>query len=348
MRLRVGYWGARADSRGLARQSEGFCNHIDFTRVMGLDLTVDDLSPYPCDWTPYDHHNIEVLHHSAVTEEVARRWLRGLDVVIGAETFYRDEFPLWAKEEGVRTILQINPEFAGWWYRGQRDPKPDLLIAPTIWRMAKMPGVRHVPFPVDRQEFPFQLRTHAERFVHVAGHKAMGDRAGTRMLAGALSSVRTGPEIIIRTQSHLDFTTPGLRKAVVQHANVPDPRTLYADADVVILLRRYGGQHLAANEALSCGCPVMMLDREPEKSWGGVQTVSARIRGHIRTKGGLIETYEAQRGMIARTINWLYDHPEEVEKLSGRANAYAESISWDRMLSVYQDLFIELMAGAAV
>src|SRR5688572_19923812 len=134
MTPRIGLWGARADSRGLAAQMRGFADHLKPTKVMGIDMTADDLSPYPCNWRAYEGHDLSTVAYSALNERIIRRWLKGLDVVLGAETFYRDEFADIARQMGVATVLQVNPEFARYW-RWPQLPRPDVFIAPTTWRM---------------------------------------------------------------------------------------------------------------------------------------------------------------------------------------------------------------------
>lgn len=339
---KVGYFGARSDARGLARQSESFCKWVEPDRVWGLDLTVDNLSPYECDWSGYNQSTLTVSSHSDIDEFAIRSWLRGLDVVFGAETFYRQEFYEWCKAERVRTIVMANPEFLPpYWITGKGvpEPKPDVIVVPTTWELSKLPGVLHLPFPVDRHEFPFRLRTRARRFVHVAGHKAAGDRAGTRILIPSAGRVRDA-EIIIRTQSDLGLTGPFMRHVRIEHTNLANPFLLYEDADVVVIPRRYGGQSLAMNEALSSGAPVICLDRSPENSWGGTVPVPSRGRGTIRTKGGQFRSYDASdRNLgLAKVMKDLMENPGRVEELSRAADKYADEISWDTLLPVYHDV----------
>lgn len=332
--MKIGYWGARGDMRGLAYQSQGFVKHIPFDRVMCIDMTADDLSPYPCDFTPFANwnHNLTFTRNSEITEETARAWLRGLDVVLGAETFYRDEFVLWARSEGVRTVLQINPEFTSYYQRGNNDPVPDVLVNPSVWRQRHLPNVIHLPFPVDRELFPYVPRTKGEHFVHVAGHGAAADRAGTRAILGSYRRLM-GTRFTIRTQSPIGFFTQ-----FPIEGPFDDPRDLFRDADVLVQPRRYGGQSLVANEALSCGIPIIVLNREPDSQWGGVYPVTCRVRGHLRTKAGLIPVHDPNHGTVADAVKRLAASPDSVAELSARANDYAESISWNRLLPKYMDL----------
>jgi hypothetical protein len=343
--LRVGYFGARSDARGLAYQGLSYCKHLDFDRIYGIDMTADNLSPYECDWRPYESlpSDLYINRHSKLEESDVRHFLRGLDVVFGAETFYREELVDWAREEGVRTVLACNPEFSAWGQRRDTTPRPDILTVPTTWRMDQIPDAIHLPFPVDRLEFPFRLRNQANRFVHVAGHTAMGDRAGTRIVLGALARLRN-IDIVIRTQSGIGMSSPGM-KGVVQEGNVATPQELYADADVVIIPRRYGGNSLTIQEALSVGCPVIALDREPENQWGGVLTLPSRVRGNLRSKGGIIPMHDASPQKLFETIRLLVSDPMLVERTSYAANEHARSISWDRLLPMYERFFEAVASG---
>lgn len=330
----------------MAYQSEGFAKHLPITRVVGIDMTADNLSPYDNDWRTFHHvRDFNIIKMSHVNEARMREFLDGLDIVIGAETFYKDEFITIARDMGVRTILQINPEFAGWWNRtGRNDPVPDCLITPTTWRLPYMKGVTHVPFPVDRAEFPFTLRSSANRFTHVAGHRAMGDRAGTRIVLSALNRVtRANIPFTIRSQSPLEFDSPLLRGCTVDARNHPSRNTLYDDTDILVLPRRYGGQSLVMNEALSSGIPVICLDRPPENTWGGTYRIPSRIRGQIRTKGGVIEMWDAQQNALYSAIDQLRNSPDLVTNLSREADEYAQTISWTELQPVYMTL-LEVVA----
>lgn len=348
--LRLGGFGFRSDSRGLAAQTQSFAKWLPFDRVWGMDMYAEDLSPYENNWSPYIDSDAEltISTRSAINETDVKQWMKGLDVIIGAETFYTDPFCDWARDMGVRTVLQINPEFQVWHLpdapRLIKPSRPDVLIAPTTWLLDQMPGVVHLPFPVDRTLFPFSVRKSAEHFVHPAGHRAIQDRAGTRLVfAAARYTPKT--RITIRSQSELGLDsrrnrTPELN---VEIANLPDSRDLYRDADVVVLPRRYGGQLLTVNEALSCGVPVVMLDREPERNWGGVVTIPSRVRKTMRTHFGALEWSDGAPQSLARAMDELRAHPERVEELSHVADEYAETISWDVLHNRYMDLFNSLV-----
>lgn len=344
--MKLGVFGARADNRGLAAQSLDYVRHLPVTRAYGVDM--QELSPYPNDWRPYESLPIDLTINRIkdIDEASVRRWAKGLDVVLAAETFYRDEAPDWFRDINVRTVQHANREFCPWTsdppdrYNRNPPPCPDVIALPTPWLIDSVPGAVHLPMGVDRIQFPFNLRTSANRFVHVAGHRAASDRAGTRLVLAATSR-NNSPELIIRSQSELGIPPRG--PVTVEIANVSDRRELINDADVLVLPRRYGGNSLIHNEALSSGIPVISLDRSPENTWGGVLTVPARDRQKLRTKGGLISVSDAHPTHLLSAMVQLAADPIAVERLSYDANEYARTISWDRLEGRYMDLFKSLL-----
>lgn len=348
---RIGILGARGDSRGLAHQTAAFAKFLNPARVLGFDLTADNQSPYPCTWDDYGSCNppchFEVWRRSEITEEKLRGWLKGLDVVLGAETFYHPDVVSWARTEGVTTVLQINPEFAPWYGPDPSPPeRPDVLVSPTMWHLERLHGVHYLPFPVDREKFPFRLRTTAETFVHVAGHRAMGDRAGSKLVMQDLPFTWERKRLVVmRTQSGFDFESSLFQYARVEKGNIHDPLDLYQNADVLVQPRRYGGQSLVVNEALSCGVPVIALDRIPERSWDGVFTIPCHPRGQLRAQGGRFDFEECNRGQVADAIESFASGQVDITEWSQAADSHAERISWNKLLPVYMDFLRAVARG---
>lgn len=312
---------------------------------MGLDLTADDMSPYENDWSVFDPRTLDVRTYRELSEGDIRSFCRDVDVILGAETFYRDEFPAIAREEGARTVLQINPELAPWFHpKGAAIPRPDVFLAPTIWLLNRLAeDTLYLPFPVDRSRFPFRRRTSARRFLHVAGHRAMADRAGTRLVMAAAPSCPMAT-ITIQSQSEIGSNNH-LDKYVTFKGPVGHPQELFDSADVVVLPRRYGGNSLVAFEALSSGCPVIVLDRDPDRTWGGTFTIPTRPRRNIKTQGGLIPYFDASALHLSDAINKLMAEPSLVEELSEMADEFAEEMSWERYLPRYQTLLTSVANG---
>lgn len=333
---------ARADNRGLGIQTWEAYRHLQPTKTLVVDM--GDLTPYEqhFDWYPDARRS---SWRDGRLEPAAMTWLlQGVDVVFTCETPY--DFTLYdrARAYGVKTVCQVNPEF--WLYDRHPDlQRPDRIVAPTTWRLSEMRDVIHLAHPVARDRLPFRLRSEARTFLHVAGHPAAADRAGTKLLMQALAYVRAPVKIIVKTQHRLRHEPPRLRLAarvevhVADHPNYWEP---YESADVLIAPRRYGGQSLPANEALSSGMPVIAIDREPERSWGGVVTVPGYRTRDLRAQCGTIECLGCDPQDLARMIDHLAEDPDAVQQLSRDADAHAETISWDTMLPRYMALFESL------
>lgn len=345
MTLTHGLWGARADNRGLSTQTTEWARHMAPDRVWGVDMTADGHSPYPCDWTPYDGLDLTVTARSDICTGEAdariRRWLGGLDVVVAMETFYTDQIVALARQARTATVCVTNPEMCRWITEPGLD-LPDLLVSPTPWRADTMPGgCRTLPFPVARDRCAYTPRPLASEgepltFLHVAGHKAAFDRAGTQTVSQALAHVREPCRVLIRSQSpqphHLSRAGKGVVDVQVVCDNLTDYWELYNGADVMLAPRRYGGQNLPVNEALSCGLPVVAIAREPERQWiPPASLVPGRVRRRFKTQGGTVDIWHASAVGVAQTMDRLSRDRHMVAQLSGAADRHAASMSWEAL-----------------
>lgn len=337
-------------SRGLAAQTHTLFTHLQPTRTL-LILMEGDQAIYPQDPSQFSSsshltdHQVIAVPRSKLTEGTFRAWARGLDVILTAETFYLPTAPDIARQLGVPTILIGNREFLAWATKSP-PPFPDLFISPSTWDLAIWPvPTVHLPTPVDRTRFPFTLRTHARAFLHAAGHAAIGDRAGTRDVAKAARRLPSTIRLIVRAQDSIADLFSTARCQVEAHyaTNLPDARDLYADADVLIAPRRYGGQSLLLQDALSLGMPVIALQREPESS---ILPPSTLVRANpwmsLRMPGGQITCYQCAPGNLAFRIKELAATPSLVEAASRAADAYAESISWTQLKPQWESVLTQV------
>lgn len=333
---------ARADNRGLGIQTWEAWRHLRPERTLVVDM--GELTPYEQHFDRYPGARRSTWVDGNLEAEAMEWLVDGVDVVFTCETPY--DFGLYdrARRRGVGTVCQINPEF--WLYDRHPDlPRPDRIVSPSTWRLDEMRDVMHLPHPVARDRLPFRLRSEARTFLHVAGHPAMADRAGTKLLMHALPYIQAPVRIVVRAQHPLRHMPPRLRMPakidvqVADHAEYWEP---YAEADVLIAPRRYGGQSLPVNEALSSGMPVIALEREPERTWGGLLTVPAQRTRDVRAQCGTLECLGCDPEDLARLIDHLAEDPAAVQQLSNEADAYAETISWDAMLPKYLALFASI------
>ena len=121
-------------ARGLGIQSRNFVDHMPVERTLVIDMPRPDC-PTDDSWCPNPTHITYDINRHVLDEQQVREWLDGLDVVFTVETPYDWRMPIWAREMGVRLIVQGNPEFIrhgqkDWLHLG--DP---IWWWPTSWRL---------------------------------------------------------------------------------------------------------------------------------------------------------------------------------------------------------------------
>ena len=324
---------ARSTNRGLGIQTWEVYRHLEPERTLVID--------HPND--PYDRHPERFPDARTVRmaelDEDAMAWLcDGVDVIYSAETFYSDLVPERARELGARTVMHGNFEFLRWIAHPDL-VRPDAFWAPSTWQLARWPeDTRLMLMPVASDRFTPRERTGARRFLHLAGHPAMADRAGTRMVLRALRYVREKVEIIIRSQQPL--RRPGASPNVTVRMEIGDRGEYwepYDEADVLLFMRRFGGLSLPLNEGLAAGLAIIAMDVEPQAEFlhhSGL--IPARAVRHLRTAGGVIPTYDALPRALASKIDQLARGPELVQKMSQHSLAYAHRISWGEQLPTWR------------
>lgn len=329
---------ARADNRGLGNQTWEFYRHMHPVKTLVIDMK--NLTPYQQHFVRYPDARVAPWIGGRELPVTDLKWLvEGVDVIYTAETPYDYRLYEMARMRGVSTVLHINPEF----YRYNADqtiPRPSKMIAPTTWLLERIGNIQVLPFPVARDRLPFKLRTKAEVFLHVAGHQASNDRAGTRMILEAIRYITEPITLLIRTQSPIGW---GISSSWPRHVKIEliqeDTENywdLYSLGDVLLHPRRYGGLSLPLQEALSCGMPVIALDREPENQLLPPESlVPAEVRHRARMQIGMVDIYQTNPQLLAAIINRFASDPSLVERLSRDANVVAQSLSWDTLKPRY-------------
>lgn len=329
---------ARAEDRGLGLQSRDFAQHLRPSKVLVVDTSaharLEDVYPLHPEWYPGARF-AQVIGGRIQPPDVLDWLLTDIDVVFCAETAYDPGFYALAKARNVRTVCQVNWEF---WRAA--DAQPDLIVVPTQWNADRIPGAMLLPHGVDRERFVYRHHTTARRFLHVAGHPAMGDRAGTSLVIKAAQHV--DPDLSLTIRSQRPETIGPVPHNVEVLGPVDDPAELYEGYDVLVAPRRYGGQSLPVNEALSCGLPVIATERDPERSWPGVVTVPIARSRLLRTHAQTITSESCDPLALADTINCLASSPDEVAALSSAADERAQAISWQTMTPEYLRLFAQV------
>lgn len=272
----------------------------------------------------------------SLPEDQVRKWLRGLDVVYSAETFYDWRMVEWARDEGVATVLHVMPEF----YRHDDAglPRPDRFWAPTAWRLDLLPPeTRLVPVPVALDRFTPRHVTKVERLIHVAGHRAAADRAGTTSVLRALRHITTPMTVVLITQ---DKTVPGVstKRGVVlerRAKSMCEYWELYDHGDALVAPRRYGGLSLPFNEAAAAGLPMILPDSPPHReTWPGMH-VRTQPAGDIATSAGRIVLHATDAHALAAAMTTLVTQPSDAADLSAASIAWAKTHSWDALRGLY-------------
>lgn len=340
--LRLGVLG-RADRRGLAIQSTEVCRHLNPVAVLGVDM--GELSPYQNDWADYDPATLTVVPREKLTPELVEEWILSnqVNVVWSAETFYVEWFTMVARSCGARTVLAPNPEFFSHVEAWQ--PQPDMLAAATRWRIGEMPGAVVLPHPVDRERLPFRQRTKAETFLFVLGHHAARDRQGIRVLWDALSQVHEPVRVIVRAQQPVypPREYPSHIELDVRCEDVPRYQDVYAEGDVFLHPRRYGGLSLPLVEAMSTGMIPLVSDASPQRGWLPPEMLLPCDADRVfHSLVGEIPMHDVNPTVMAMRINELARQPDEVARLSLMADRIAETFSWETLRSEWERLFTSL------
>jgi glycosyltransferase involved in cell wall biosynthesis len=323
---------ARADNTGLGYQTKSYYKWLKPSKTLVVNMRPLNGMPQHFEWYPDGY-----ITEGFPTQKEVTLFLRNLDVVITAETPYNFEIYSMAKQMGVKTVCVENPEFYDH-IKYPDLPTPDVIILPSMWLYdeikahAESKGIQvfQIHHPVDRQDFPYRKRT-TKKIIHIAGKPAVNDRNGT------WDFMKAFPNGVITTQS------TDLAKQITMRyrhcnvfSNVEDPKFLYQLGDVLVFPRKYGGNCLPLNEALSTGMPVIMPDISPNnhllpEEW----LVKANYIGFFepRTK---VDMYQVDESSMAQKAEWIRNC--NIEEESEKANKIADSISWENLLDKYLEV----------
>lgn len=318
---------------GIGIQCAELARHIEPTKVLVTDLSKlhaansrNTKRVSSVDWfDQYNHLTVE-----GMPDEQSCRWLlSGIDVLFVVETPLNHSIFNWARELGVKTILQSNFEFVEQFLRPV--PKPDLFLAPSKWNIdrlrQKVGNVRYMPVPIDTDRIKRREITQARKFIHITGHKAHLDRDGTEIVRQSIRYVKNrGVEIKVYDQSKKE---------------VPNYWDLYQEGDVLLLPRRYGGLSLKLQEATAAGMPVVVSEHDPYAGKPCAVSIPGPYQQKTVRLRTTIDTYSASPEKLGETIDRL-SSLDSIKDLSDKAYRWAQDRSWQVMKPKYEKLFEEL------
>lgn len=351
---------ARMDNSGLGTQTFEFYRHMQPAKTMVVDISrYNNNKQYP---ERYGDNPIGIVTFISGFPMPAQidEFLKDLDVVFVAEAPYNYYLYERARELGIKTAVQYNYEFFDW-FANPNYPKPDMLIAPSSWHYLEVQqwcndnGVKHTYLhcPVNRSLLPERTIKQARTFLHMAGRAAAHDRNGTLTVIESAKYLETDAKIFVHfqgeqglphqaTNSFEDyyslFTKVGNKNLTMQQWEYENYNDIYNGADVLLLPRRYGGNCLPMNEALSVGMPVVMTDISPNRGFLPYNwLIPAEVVGMFMPRTE-VTIYGSDPSALAAKIDELYNLSEEAMLVENdRAKSLAASISWDTMQPQYVD-----------
>lgn len=322
---------------GLGYQSFDYYHHLNPKKALHIDISSLNGKEQHYNWYGDNTMFVKGIPNRLQIAE----FLKGLDVVLMAETPLNYELYDIARKMGVKTANVINYEFFDHLVKPEL-PLPDLIIMPSVWYFKEMQqfckskgiGCVQLHHPVDRDLIPFRLR-HTVKTMHLAGNPAALDRNGTADYMTAC------PDGRVVTQSH-DLANK-IRSRYSQSnvfTDIHDQKIIYSIGDIMVMPRKYGGNCLPLNEALSAGMPVIMPDISPNnhllpKEW----LVPAYVAGSFtpRTK---IDVYQTDIQALRDKIDWFAT--QDIKHHSELANKIADSISWTTLKPEWEATIADL------
>lgn len=352
---------ARADNSGLGVQTHEFYLNMEIAKTM-----VVDISRLNGNRVYLDRYPGATVTHGFPTHAEIDEFLEGLDVVFVAESPYDYYLYSRARELGVKTAVQYNYEFFDW-FAHPDFPKPDLLIAPSLWHYEQIEhwcqrnGVSHkyLHCPVNREHLPFRGIHQAKVFLHTAGRAAAHDRNGTEVVIRASRFLKSNAKILVHFQGEQGLAHQVTRtfedylrlqqeqgdptKLSIVRVDYDDYADIYKQGDVLLLPRRYGGNCLPMNEALSTGMPVIMTNVSPNNQVLPLDWLVPAYKISEFTPRTTVDIYGSSPQALAGKIDQFANMTEEqMQRQNQRAGSLAHTISWDSMRSQYQKVLEDL------
>jgi hypothetical protein len=334
----------RSTARGLATQTQEAWRGYPFDAALHI---IDGNPLWPEDlWPPHRPLNVHraYLRSGGLHPDEIEPFLQEVDVVFSVETLYDQRFAKVLQHRGIRSVVQGNCEL---WRPTQPQTTATKWVWPTPWRLPGVPDGPTIPVPVATEcratagdlDAPLVV-------VHVAGHRAVGDRNGTELVMQSLPLIKT--PVTMRIIGQDGVGTIGGRAMRRNLANdvtvevcetgVDDRWSMYDGAHVVLLPRRYGGLCLPAQEAMQAGLVPVMTDCEPNRWWPIIPIPAGKGRSQ-RVPYGQVETWVAHPRNIARRIDELNWNRQLL--VDGRAASleWAAAHTWEALGPMYHDLF---------
>lgn len=345
MTVRIGAIVRPETARGLGVQTQEFVRHVPVKRTLQVDFPThtgprtSSISPTPI------RSDYNVSSHTLNTGAMAS-FLSGLDVVFTAETPYDWGFLDMAREAGVKTVIQGNPEFLRHGQDGYDHYRhPDEWWWPTTWRVGTIPPGQVVPVPMPTVPNVASQSDAVLKVLHVAGKRAYGDRNGTETFMHALRLTREPMEVTVTSVDEEPIVMMPQRNIRLRThiAGFNNRWDAYRDHHVMVLPRRYGGLCLPALEAAASGLAVLMPAMEPNLDWP-IQPLAIERFETLMLPVGAVDTAVVNPAAIARELDELARNIPAAR--SAGETARSRTLWWDEGgLELYLDHLEALCEG---
>lgn len=342
--MKIGVVARPETSRGLGIQTREVVNHLPVERVLQVNFPIPTGARQDYDHPRVQHATYDVTKHR-LDLGLIEDFLRGLDVVFCAETPYDWRLLEVARELGVKTVVQGNPEFVR---HGQPDfdlPHPDEWWWPSRWRLNKVPSGQVVPVPMPTIAPARAPAVSPLSVLHVSGHRAHEERNGTDLFLRALSYTTKPMHITVTSVDENPITMVRPRRNITFRA-LPAGFTNRWDAylghHLVVIPRRYGGLCLPALEAAACGVAVAMPDSSPNADFATILMPYSSTR-HVKLACGPVEVPEVEPQVIAEMLDSYADDREALCVAGDQARE--RTLMWDDGgTELYLNLLEEVVA----
>ena len=313
---------------GLGYQIKSYIKHLPITKIMVSDLTMYNGMP-KMNWYEDAYHV-----QGYPMERDIEAFCEDIDLLLFAETPLNYNFYSIARSKGIKTAVVINWEFFDHIVKPDL-PLPDLIIMPSTWyakdaeEFCKLKGIQfaQIHHPVDRDEIPYYERI-SNTVMHLAGKPATHDRNGTWDF---LQACPTGT-IVTQNEDFAYQVRRRYRHSVV-YTGVSDNSYIYKLGDIMVLPRKYGGNCLPLNEALSSGMPVIMPDITPNNNLLPKEWLVPAQKVDTFTPRTQIDIYQTDIRGLYEKVQELQS--QDIKKLSMQANEIADTISWKTLKPRY-------------
>jgi len=331
---------ARSESRGLGIQTWEACRHLNPDRVLLVEPKPAGWIQHPDRYARFDTTQVQ-WYQGQLHETTVRSWLDGLDVVYTAESDYDRRMAGWCAEAGAALVRHVNPEQLA--AQELRHAGRTVWWAATPWRLDHLPAsTRVVPMPVAIERFrPAPRATGKVSFLHVVGHQAQDDRAGSRTVARSIEHIVRPCRLTVTCQNRrmdIGFNGTPTVEVDVQPRGIEDYWKLYKGHHVLIAPRRYGGLSLPTLEAAAAGMAIVMPDCSPNEGWPGMRLPVAR-RSTVLMRCGPVDVYDVHPETLAAAITNLASDPDLVAGMSVGARRWAETQSWEALTPLWIEEF---------